>query len=100
MPSIRKVQHPKWLGKQIRKESKNKHIYASTRWTKLSRNFRKKYPLCSMCRDRGIINEAKEVDHVVPINLGGAIWDWANLQGLCRRHHRLKTMNDKKKYGS
>ena len=32
-----------------------------------------------------------EVDHIKPLHLGGAPWDLANLQALCRACHITKT---------
>jgi 5-methylcytosine-specific restriction protein A len=37
---------------------------------------------------------AEQVDHVIALALGGAKWERANLQSLCRRHHEIKTAND------
>ena len=36
-----------------------------------------------------------EVDHIVPLEDGGAMFDEANLQGLCKSHHSSKTARDK-----
>lgn len=33
---------------------------------------------------------ATQLDHIVPIAEGGTD-DWDNLQGMCRRHHGVKT---------
>ena len=38
---------------------------------------------------------ATEVDHILPIEDGGAIYEEANLQGLCKSHHSRKTARDK-----
>jgi 5-methylcytosine-specific restriction endonuclease McrA len=35
-----------------------------------------------------------EVDHIIPIALGGAEWDMDNLQTLCIEHHKEKTRED------
>lgn len=35
-----------------------------------------------------------EVDHVIPLDRGGAPWDPANLQTLCRSCHIRKTANE------
>jgi 5-methylcytosine-specific restriction protein A len=51
-------------------------------------------PLCVACAAAGVQRFAVEVDHVVPIRLGGAD-DYANLQGLCLEHHRAKTASER-----
>lgn len=43
------------------------------------------------CATPGCSNLALEVDHIVPVELGGAEFDRANLQGLCKKHHSQKT---------
>ena len=50
--------------------------------------------LCRMPKKGGLVS-ATEVDHIVPIEDGGAMFDEANLQGLCKSHHSRKTARDK-----
>lgn len=38
--------------------------------------------------------QATEVDHVVPLEQGGAVFDWSNLQSLCQDCHTDKTRQD------
>jgi len=40
---------------------------------------------------------AEEVDHIVPVSLGGALFDMDNLQSLCKECHKKKTKEDRKK---
>ena len=47
-------------------------------------------PLCALCKAEGRTVAAREVDHVVPLHLGGTD-DRANLRGLCKAHHRKVT---------
>jgi len=35
-----------------------------------------------------------ELDHIEPLDRGGAEYDQANIQLLCREHHRLKTATE------
>lgn len=53
-------------------------------------------PLCRMCAAEGKLVSATEVDHIQPLAQGGAQFDPANLQSLCRRHHAGKTWREKK----
>ena len=47
-----------------------------------------------MCERDGRTEVAYALDHIVPINKGGAIWSEANLQGLCKHHHAVKSALD------
>lgn len=49
-----------------------------------------KHPLCVHCDRHGRVTPAVEVDHAVPLHLGGRE-DRTNLQGLCGNCHKLKT---------
>ena len=41
-----------------------------------------------------------DVDHIIPIALGGDMWDMKNLQTLCKKCHNKKTKEDLKKINS
>jgi len=43
-------------------------------------------PLCVECQ-----YPAQVTDHINPINMGGAVWDWNNLQSLCKPCHDAKS---------
>ena len=45
---------------------------------------------CLKCGKGG----ALEVDHIIPLHKGGAMFDPANCQTLCKAHHRAKTQID------
>lgn len=51
------------------------------------------HPLCVECEKEGRVELATELDHIVPICKGGADTD-DNRQGLCKRHHDMKTALD------
>lgn len=51
-------------------------------------------PLCRHCRRKGLVRLAEELDHIVPLHLGGAVWDPRNLQPLCKRCHSVKTRKE------
>lgn len=46
---------------------------------------------CRRCGRAGVL----EVDHVIPVQDGGAPYDLDNLQSLCRRCHRDKTNDER-----
>jgi 5-methylcytosine-specific restriction protein A len=48
-------------------------------------------PMCRVCKAKGRLSKATEVDHIVPLHKGGAGMDRRNLQGVCADCHRDKT---------
>jgi len=52
-----------------------------------------RHPLCVACEKRGLVVEATELDHVIPLGQGGAD-DASNLQGLCRACHAIKSVGE------
>lgn len=52
-------------------------------------------PMCEECERRGRLTPAQMVDHLVPINKGGAPLDMDNLQSLCNACHARKSAQDK-----
>lgn len=52
-------------------------------------------PMCEECERRGRLTPAQMVDHIVPINKGGAPLDMDNLQSLCNACHARKSAQDK-----
>ena len=77
---------------QGRRKRGNQEIYKDKRWKavrKLALS-RDEY-VCVKCIEKGLITPAKVVDHVDPINLGGAAFDLNNLQSLCDPCHNSKS---------
>lgn len=57
-------------------------------WEKLSLSHRRRNPFCRFCEQQGFeCTPADDVDHIIPIEDGGAKLDRNNLQSLCRKHH-------------
>ena len=50
-------------------------------------------PLCVHCKEKGIIEPAIELDHIIPLHKGGSD-DEDNWQGLCVECHKVKTRQD------
>lgn len=71
------------------------------KWRLLRQRFIQAHPLCRKCEEAGEVMVAVIVDHVIPI---GVDWsrrlDEENLQALCDHHHRLKSEEDRRKYGT
>lgn len=60
-------------------------IYNTARWRKLRMMQLRRYPICAQCG-----GAANTVDHKIPIEQGGDVWDFKNLQTLCFECHQLK----------
>ena len=97
------TQNPFKVGNNSRTNSSNYKLYNSYKWRQYSRKYRRANVKCSQC-SRLIVNpQCKEhgsvVDHIIPINQGGAIWDERNHQTLCKHPcHDKKSGKDQKKY--
>jgi 5-methylcytosine-specific restriction enzyme A len=53
------------------------------RWRKLRARKLADESRCERCLAKGLVTMATEVHHVLPINEGGAKYDYANLQSVC-----------------
>lgn len=51
-------------------------------------------PLCRGCAAIDALTIATEVDHIIPLSVGGARLDVRNLQPLCHSCHTLKTLSE------
>lgn len=81
-----------------RLKRRGQEFYNSRAWKKLRDLFIRQNPLCKNCRGNGKTVEANVVDHVIPIEAGGACLNWDNLQSLCHLCHNQKSADDRKKY--
>jgi 5-methylcytosine-specific restriction endonuclease McrA len=54
------------------------------RWRKLRARKLADEPRCQPCLAKGVVMMATEVHHFLPISEGGAKYDYANLQSVCR----------------
>jgi 5-methylcytosine-specific restriction protein A len=81
--------------------------YDRQAWRRLSQTFRARFPFCGQRADGGFHPEhsdcarrgrqvlADQVDHIRPFRAGDDLYDEANLQSLCVRCHRRKTVTDR-----
>lgn len=70
-------------------------VYDTQVWKRVRRAVLADNPLCVMCQRIGVAHPATDVDHITPIEKGGAWYDPDNLQPLCHEHHSIKTLGDK-----
>lgn len=98
MPSIKKHTKRPWLPEKkpfAGFQHHNTDFYQSRKWRALRTLKLQKDPLCEECMRKGMLVPAQMVDHIVPINKGGAPLDLNNLQSLCNHCHAVKTARDK-----
>ena len=68
-------------------------FYQSQQWKDARGKYLALHPHCQICLRLGLQRRAVEVDHLRPIEAGGALLDFSNLSGKCRMHHSQKTMS-------
>src|SRR5262245_49059324 len=62
----------------------------TARLRRLMEHFKKQHPLCAGCQAVGRITATQVADHIVPARGDDRLlWDTANLQPLCSRHHNI-----------
>ena len=76
-------------------DKSNSRIYKGRQWRKVRAMVLHRQPICVMCERKGKYITANVVDHITPINKGGAIYSMDNLQGLCSSCHNSKSAKDK-----
>ena len=74
-----------------RRQNPNKGFYTSTTWRRARAAYLAAHPLCVECFKAHRFTAATVVDHIKPINEGGAPLDPANFQALCAACHNKKS---------
>ena len=70
-----------------------------SKWRKIRNKRIKADPLCAHCLAEGFITPGQEVDHIVARRDGGRD-EYENTQTLCKKHHRLKTDEENRRWFS
>jgi 5-methylcytosine-specific restriction protein A len=65
-------------------------------WSAIRERQLRRFPLCAHCEAQGLLTEATEVDHRVPLAHGGTDYE-DNLQSLCTTCHAKKTLEEQGK---
>ena len=74
---------------------KGPRIYSKRKWTMTRRTVLNAEPFCRIHLEKeGKEVLATEVDHIVPLALGGSAYSLANLQPLCHSCHSVKTRKE------
>ena len=87
-----RTQNERRRGTAAGRESQS--LYWSRPWRRARLAYLAAHPLCVACTAAGRVTAAEEVDHITPVANGGAAWDEANLQSLCKSCHSAKTMRE------
>lgn len=66
-------------------------FYSTKAWKDARGKYLAQHPHCQICLRIGLRSRAVEVDHLRPIEAGGAPLDPRNFSGKCRTHHSQKT---------
>jgi 5-methylcytosine-specific restriction protein A len=69
------------------KHQENNRFYSGAKWRRARAAQLDREPLCRHCRKSDRLTEATHVDHITPRSKGGAPFDAANLQSLCKPCH-------------
>ena len=72
-------------------------FYQTRQWKQLRLLVLAQQPYCVQCESLGYYITAKVVDHITPINQGGAATSMDNLQSLCTKCHNSKSGKEKNK---
>lgn len=94
MPTLKRTCRRPWQPEhapQMGRRHANTEFYRSTAWRKLRVEQLRRQPLCERCLAQGRHTPAYVVDHIRPVNQGGAPLDLENLQSLCAACHNRKS---------
>ena len=87
-------------GKPLPKRSSTELGYGY-KWQVLRAWWLRHNPLCVRCREKGLVTEATEVDHILPHKGNKEMfWDRENLQSLCKKCHSMKTATEDGGFGN
>ena len=78
----------------IKARSTWRWVYSDRRWKALRRRVRAEQLVCAGYRDEVCYEVWTVLDHIEALQDGGAPFDRANVQGLCKRHHDMKTADE------
>lgn len=95
---------PPWIKKARERNSRDKRKpnefnYSSYKWTQTSIKYRTNNPECVECGKPYPTIKGLVLDHIIPIEQDGSIWNEANHQSMCAKPcHARKSQADKKGY--
>ncbi|WP_368027959.1 HNH endonuclease [Hymenobacter sp. UV11] len=69
--------------------------YGTAAWQTARKAQLRRCPCCEVCTKQGRTTVATVCDHITPVRLGGAFWDAANHQSLCKSCHARKSQSER-----
>ncbi|MDO7888274.1 HNH endonuclease [Hymenobacter cheonanensis] len=98
MPSLPKAQRRPWQAAPAKRvyeqHAARSPEYSTARWQRAREAQLKRCPCCAECTKQGRTTVATVCDHITPVRLGGAFYDPANHQSLCRPCHQRKSASE------
>lgn len=71
------------------------------KWHNIAAEHKRQNPCCAECLKKGFVVAVQITDHIIPVHVRpDLMYQWSNLQSLCRACHTVKTNEDVKKYGA
>lgn len=90
-----------WVKKREPSHASRTHsaIYQTREWKADRLAHLTANPICkgkdSTCEKDGIVVPATVSDHIIPVERGGAMWEWSNRQPLCASCHNKKSARER-----
>lgn len=72
-------------------------FYNGQAWRRCRKSCADANPLCEVSHYENRYHAAKDFDHIIPVRMGGAKYDPANIMGLTTYYHRVKTRMERDK---
>lgn len=80
--------------REIKDASPWRWVYLDRRWRVLKRQVRREQLVCVGYRGETCYEVWTSLDHKVALQDGGEPFDRENVQGMCERHHNMKTADE------
>ncbi len=77
--------------------SDNAEFYNGQPWRKCRKSYHSTTPYCEVAHYENRLTAGKDVDHIIPIRLGGAMYDPDNLMTMGQHYHRKKSAMEQHK---
>src|SRR5450756_2332853 len=83
---------------EIDRHRHDNKVYGNTTWRRLRRIKLSNNPLCELCLARGVVVQASQIDHIIPVAKQPELrLSLDNLQSLCETCHSKKTREENRR---
>ena len=87
--------------RRAERSTQDLRFYHSSVWLRFRKMVLAKRSLCEMdCKDRGLLNPGKDVDHIKPLAKGGEPLSEDNVRVGCHACHSRRTARDQSGWGA